>query len=310
MVQRRGRPPVLRTLFFLLAAATAARGEEQLPPGCSIFRGRACDRALQTCLFNNSSSQSRQCACYEEQVRCLRAIDPKECMRGNHCVLYRNGCTQFYCKPYPERCAPCYSTREADVPVPQRNIFLQFVSTPSGAALVAVLALVGTYQCVGFSRKVLFEGASCELQTCPQYERWRWFCRSFQRAPRSCRRTVKRWRRQLEARDGGGGATGGHRNKAKSSTRKKQRKKRKQRKQKRATARVELDDNDDEIDDRMDDGPDNAFAEIEMGGEVGAAEVTGGGGERKSSGAMRVDEDVELDGNAEFAGLLDEDGNA
>ena len=107
---KRMQPPT--HLFHLLLLSNIfffVRSEEPLPPNCNQFYGRQCDAKLQKCVFANSSHPELQCVCYEVYVHCLRAIDANSCMRGAHCKLFHNACTQFYCKKEPLRCASCYA---------------------------------------------------------------------------------------------------------------------------------------------------------------------------------------------------------
>ena len=88
-------------LLFALLAATQIVSEEPLPPSCSTFYGRICDSTLQSCVFSNSSNTEAQCKCSETHVKCLRDIDPKQCLRGAHCKLYYSTCINFYCQENP-----------------------------------------------------------------------------------------------------------------------------------------------------------------------------------------------------------------
>ena len=161
--------PFLFLVLPLIAPATTL-AEEPLPPNCNEFLGRKCDRALQTCLFANQSSHERQCKCYELSVGCLKGIDPTECLRGAHCALFYNACTQFYCKDMPERCTPCFAASEIDIPHAERSMFLKFATSPPGAILIIVIVLASTYHCFFFGKRV-YGGESCECATCPNYDR-------------------------------------------------------------------------------------------------------------------------------------------
>lgn len=175
-------------LFYALTAffhITPSFGEEPLPPNCNEFLGRQCDRDLQTCLFANASSNEAQCRCYELSVACLERIDPTECLRGAHCTLFYNSCTQFYCKENPIRCRKCYSSSEIDIPRKESSLLLQFATSPPGAISIILLLFVSGYHCYFFGKRVLLEGASCEASTCPNYDR-------YMLALNGCRRICRR----------------------------------------------------------------------------------------------------------------------
>ena len=176
---------------FIFVTFFHAFAEEPLPPACSTFYGRRCDATLQTCVFANSSNTEAQCECYETHVACLRAIDPKNCLRGAHCKLFYNSCTKFYCPTNPIRCATCTSESEIDRPPPTKNFFFRMISTPSGATVFIILVLLVAYHCFGFASNVIFHGASCNKRACPQYKRWRKLRKQLKKGVRRARKSLK-----------------------------------------------------------------------------------------------------------------------